>query len=61
NIHNNDFLSLFLKEADKIGLKYLSGHMLVGGVRASIYNAMPEHAVDKLIDFMNHFANKYSG
>lgn len=45
----------FLEEADKAGLKNLEGHRAVGGMRASIYNAMPESGVDALIDFMKSF------
>ena len=33
----------------------LKGHRLVGGMRASIYNAMPAEGVDKLVDFMEKF------
>ena len=45
----------FLKEADALGLKTLKGHRSVGGMRASIYNAMPEEGVSALIDFMAEF------
>ena len=45
----------FLAGAEAAGLKNLKGHRLVGGMRASIYNAMPEEGVDALIDFMNEF------
>jgi len=50
----------FVKEASKIGLLTLKGHRLVGGMRASIYNAMPVQGVKKLVDFMGKFelANK---
>ena len=53
-------LEAFLAEAALEGLKYLQGHALVGGARASLYNAMPEAGVDKLVDFMQRFARKYS-
>lgn len=46
----------FLNEADAAGLLNLKGHRSVGGMRASIYNAVPEAAVDALIDFMHDFA-----
>ncbi len=46
----------FLKQASQHGLLYLKGHRAVGGMRASIYNAMPEAAVDALIVFMEKFA-----
>ena len=46
----------FLAEAKQASLVTLKGHRSVGGMRASIYNAMPEAGVDALIDFMNDFA-----
>nr|VFJ48847.1 MAG: phosphoserine aminotransferase apoenzyme [Candidatus Kentron sp. FW]VFJ57069.1 MAG: phosphoserine aminotransferase apoenzyme [Candidatus Kentron sp. FW] len=49
----------FLSEAAAIGLKSLKGHRSVGGMRASIYNAMPEAGVDKLVEFMKEFERKY--
>lgn len=45
----------FLEEACKQGLSSLKGHRLVGGMRASIYNAMPESGVNTLINFMQEF------
>ena len=45
----------FLSEAAAAGLVNLKGHRSVGGMRASIYNAVPEAAVDALIDFMREF------
>lgn len=45
----------FLDEAEDAGLKNLKGHRSVGGMRASIYNAMPEEGVDALISFMQEF------
>ncbi|MGB5354496.1 MAG: 3-phosphoserine/phosphohydroxythreonine transaminase [Woeseia sp.] len=45
----------FLSRAEKAGLTNLKGHRSVGGMRASIYNAMPEAGVDALIDFMRDF------
>jgi phosphoserine aminotransferase len=48
----------FLAEAAKAGLKTLEGHRSVGGMRASIYNAMPEKGVDALVDFMKDFAKR---
>lgn len=45
----------FLQEARAAGLGYLKGHKLVGGMRASIYNSMPEAGVDALIEFMQRF------
>ena len=46
----------FVKDATANGLTDLKGHRLVGGCRASIYNAMPMEGVDALIDFMKEFA-----
>lgn len=45
----------FLKQAGAAGLSSLKGHRSVGGMRASIYNAMPESGVDALIEFMREF------
>ena len=45
----------FLKQAGEAGLKTLKGHRSVGGMRASIYNAMPEQGVRALVDFMAEF------
>jgi len=47
----------FLKQADARGLLQLKGHRSVGGMRASIYNAMPLEGVRVLVNFMNEFAN----
>ena len=46
----------FPKEAEKNGLMNLKGHRSVGGMRASIYNAMPYEGVEKLVAFMKKFA-----
>lgn len=46
----------FAAEAEKAGLVNLKGHRSVGGMRASIYNAMPEEGIIKLIEFMKEFA-----
>ena len=45
----------FVKEAKEAGLVNLKGHRTVGGMRASIYNAMPIEGIEKLIDFMKKF------
>lgn len=45
----------FLEQANAAGLTNLKGHRSVGGMRASIYNAVPEQAVDALIEFMSEF------
>ncbi len=46
----------FIKEAKAQGLIQLKGHRLLGGMRASIYNAMPEEGVKVLVNFMRNFA-----
>jgi phosphoserine aminotransferase len=45
----------FIKEATEAGLSTLKGHRTVGGMRASIYNAMPPEGVKKLVEFMKKF------
>lgn len=49
----------FLEQAEAEGLATLKGHRSVGGMRASIYNAMPESGVDALIHFMQQFAETH--
>jgi phosphoserine aminotransferase len=48
----------FVAEAAQEGLDSLKGHRSVGGIRASIYNAMPVEGVDALRDFMRDFQQK---
>ena len=48
----------FAKEAKAEGLENLGGHSSVGGMRASIYNAMPMEGVEKLVGFMKKFAQE---
>lgn len=55
NLNSDDLTNRFLDEAKKVGLVNLKGHRVSGGVRASIYNAMPEEGVDQLIAFMKEF------
>ena len=54
-LQKNSLDAQFLKEAQQHGLMQLKGHKLVGGMRASIYNAMPIEGVKALIEFMQHF------
>src|SRR5215831_8374432 len=54
-----DLDPLFLAGARAAGLVNLKGHRSVGGMRASIYNAMPEAGVDALIEFMKEFGSTY--
>lgn len=55
---DSDLDADFLAEASAAGLKTLKGHRSVGGMRASLYNAMPEAGVDALIDFMQDFERR---
>jgi len=48
----------FIKEAAEAGFVNLKGHRTVGGMRASIYNAMPIEGVEKLVEFMREFEKK---
>jgi phosphoserine aminotransferase len=52
---NEDLNSLFLQKAAENGLITLKGHRSVGGMRASIYNAMPQEGIDLLVNFMRDF------
>lgn len=52
---NEELDARFIKEAKKSGLENLKGHRTVGGMRASIYNAMPLEGVEKLVEFMEEF------
>jgi phosphoserine aminotransferase len=56
---NADLDGEFLAQAKAAGLLNLKGHRSVGGMRASIYNAMPEAGVAALIDFMRVFERKH--
>ncbi len=53
-----DLDALFVKESKAAGLENLKGHRTVGGMRASIYNAMPMAGVEKLVTFMDDFEKK---
>jgi len=49
----------FIEQAKARGLLALKGHRAVGGLRASMYNSMPMAGVDRLVEFMNHFAKEH--
>ena len=55
---NSDLDKQFLAESEQAGMLNLKGHRSVGGMRASIYNAVPEQAVDALIEFMKDFESR---
>lgn len=56
---NAELDAVFLKEAAERGLMTLKGHRSVGGMRASIYNAMPEAGVDALVELMVDFETRH--
>lgn len=57
---NDDLDAKFVKEATAAGFVNLKGHRSVGGMRASIYNAMPKEGVEKLVAFMQKFEEENS-
>ncbi|KPK19280.1 MAG: MFS transporter [Betaproteobacteria bacterium SG8_41] len=58
-LRNDKLDTEFLKQAESAGLTQLKGHRAVGGMRASIYNAMPLSGVQALLDFMRQFERKH--
>lgn len=52
---NKELDDKFIKEAKKVGIENIRGHRTVGGMRASIYNAMPIEGVKALVEFMDKF------
>jgi len=58
-LRNDKLDAEFLKQAESAGLTQLKGHRAVGGMRASIYNAMPLSGVQALLDFMHQFERKH--
>ncbi len=59
-IGDKDLEAKFVAEAKAAGLENLKGHRTVGGMRASIYNAMPKKGVETLVEFMKDFEKKNS-
>ena len=55
---NDELTAKFVADAGNAGLVNVKGHRSVGGIRTSIYNAMPLEGVEKLADFMVDFAKK---
>jgi phosphoserine aminotransferase len=56
---NADLDATFLAEAAAAGLVTLKGHRSVGGMRASLYNAMPEEGVAALVAFLQDFEQRH--
>jgi len=59
HLPNMDLDAAFIQESEKAGLTALKGHRNVGGMRASIYNAMPIEGVIALTEFMRNFAKRH--
>jgi phosphoserine aminotransferase len=57
---NKDIDARFVKEAEARGFVNLAGHRNVGGMRASVYNAMPEEGVSALAEFMREFEREHT-
>ena len=57
---NNEHEQAFLQGAEKNGLLQLKGHKTIGGIRASLYNAMPIAGVQALVDYMKHFEQRHA-
>jgi phosphoserine aminotransferase len=58
-LHDNALDDVFLNEAQQHGMLQLKGHRSVGGMRASIYNAMPVEGVRALVDFLKEFERSH--
>ncbi len=59
-LENESLVDDFLDEANGSGLVNLKGHGVQGGIRASLYNAMPTEGVDSLVEFMQTYAARHS-
>ncbi len=59
-LNKPDLEEKFIQEAAKNGLLSLRGHRLAGGIRASLYNAMPIEGVQALVNFMTHFEKEHT-
>lgn len=59
NLTNTSLINCFLKQSLSYGLHALQGHRAVGGIRASLYNAMPLEGIQVLVEFMRYFAYRY--
>ena len=58
-IQNEDLHASFVTGAENLGMIGLKGHRLVGGIRASIYNAMPIEGIQALVDYMKDFEKSH--
>ena len=60
SLPSSELDEVFLRESAEHGLVGLKGHRFVGGMRASLYNAMPEDGVDRLVQFMGDFMQRHA-
>jgi len=58
-LHDAEVDKDFLQQAKAAGLIGLKGHRVLGGMRASLYNAMPEAGAQALVDFMDDFRRRH--
>lgn len=58
---NEELNNLFIEKAKMAGFEFLKGHRSVGGMRASLYNAMPREGVESLVEFMKKFESDQGG
>ncbi|HET6586684.1 MAG TPA: 3-phosphoserine/phosphohydroxythreonine transaminase [Oleiagrimonas sp.] len=59
NLHDAALDALFLQESEAAGMIGLKGHRVLGGMRASLYNAVPPEALEALVAFMRDFAQRH--
>ncbi len=59
NLANAELETAFVEESEAAGLRALKGHKAVGGLRASLYNAVPLDAVEALVSFMDEFERRH--
>lgn len=59
NLHDGELDAIFLRESEAAGMIGLKGHRVLGGMRASLYNAVPVEAVEALVTFMRDFARRH--
>ncbi len=59
-LRDESLTSEFLEGASSLGFVGLKGHKSIGGLRASLYNAVTDRAVDALVDYLNFFAEQHA-
>ena len=58
-LHDSALDAAFLQQSEAAGLLALKGHKALGGMRASLYNAVPQEAVEALVEFMGDFSRRH--